>query len=107
QLPENRWDALRMSFARPALGLIITVVAFTTLLAALIIASVTRPLQRLTDAVSSISQRGLDEGLAEATALPVVSRDEFGQLTGAFEMLLATLRRQWGELRRLDHFRRE
>ncbi|HWI12275.1 MAG TPA: HAMP domain-containing sensor histidine kinase [Burkholderiaceae bacterium] len=109
QSPEGRWATVRMSIARPALGLIVAVVAFTTLLAVLIIASVTRPLQRLTDAVASISQRGLDAGQpsAPAAALPPVTRDEFGQLTRAFEMMLATLRRQWGELRRLDHFRRE
>jgi signal transduction histidine kinase len=108
--PEHgRWAALRMSFGRPALGLILAIVTVTTLAAVLIIVSVTRPLQRLTDAVATISQRGLDAGLTDAppTALPPVTRDEFGQLTGAFEMMLATLRRQWGELRRLDHFRRE
>jgi signal transduction histidine kinase len=109
QSPEGRWATVRMSIARPALGLIVAVVAFTTLLAVLIIVSVTRPLQRLTDAVASISQRGLDAGQpsAPAAALPPVTRDEFGQLTRAFEMMLATLRKQWGELRRLDHFRRE
>jgi signal transduction histidine kinase len=109
QLPEGRWDALRMSIARPALGLIVAVVGLTTLLAVLIIVSVTRPLRRLTDAVATISQRGLDASLVEApqAALPPVTRDEFGQLTRAFEMMLDTLRRQWGELRRLDHFRRE
>ncbi|MES2991100.1 MAG: HAMP domain-containing sensor histidine kinase [Pseudomonadota bacterium] len=105
---DGRWAALRMSFGRPALGLIVAVVAFTTLLSVLIIVSVTRPLRRLTDAVSTISQRGLDAGLADApAALPPVTRDEFGQLTSAFGMMLATLRRQWAELRRLDHFRRE
>jgi signal transduction histidine kinase len=109
ELPEGRWAALRMSVARPALGLILAVVAFTTLLSVLIIVSVTRPLQRLTEAVSTISQRGLDSGLENApqTLLPAVTPDEFGQLTRAFEMMLATLRKQWGELRRLDHFRRE
>jgi signal transduction histidine kinase len=109
QLPEGRWDALRISFAQPVLGLIAAVVAFTTLLAALIIASVTRPLQQLTDAVSHLSQHGLDESLASARGdlLPAATRDEFGQLTRAFEMMLATLRKQWGALRRLDHFRRE
>ena len=109
QLPEGRWDALRMSLTRPALSLIAAVVGFTTLVAVLITVSVTRPLQRLTDAVATISQRGLDAGLSDAppTALPPVTRDEFGQLTRAFEMMLATLRKQWGELRRLDHFRRE
>ena len=106
---DGRWAALRMSFGRPALGLILAIVTVTTLAAVLIIVSVTRPLQRLTDAVASISQRGLDAGLTDApqTALPPVTPDEFGQLTRAFEMMLATLRKQWGELRRLDHFRRE
>jgi signal transduction histidine kinase len=105
---DGRWAALRMSFGRPALGLIVAVVGFTTLLSVLIIVSVTRPLRRLTDAVATISQRGLDAGQAGAsTALPAATRDEFGQLTSAFEMMLATLRRQWAELQRLDRFRRE
>jgi signal transduction histidine kinase len=109
QLPEGRWDALRSSFARPALGLVIAVVALTTLLAALIIASVTEPLRRLTRAVATLSQRGLAEGLAIApgSALPAPTKDEFGQLTSAFEMLLDICRRQWNALRRVDHFRRE
>ena len=109
QLPEGRWDALRSSFARPAMGLIAAVVAFTTLIAALLIASVTRPLMRLTSAVSALSERGLEEGLAGPARpqLPSASNDEFGRLSTAFEMMLATLRKQWGELRRLDHFRRE
>lgn len=109
ELPEGRWAALRMSIARPALGLIVAICMVTTLAAALITASVTRPLQRLTDALATISQHGLDTGLANAprTALPPVTSDEFGQLTQAFEMMLTTLRKQWGELRRIDHFRRE
>jgi len=108
QLPGGRWAALRMSVARPALWLIGAVVALTTLLAVLIIAAVTRPLRRLTDAVATISQRGLDENMSGATALlPPRTRDEFGQLTGAFEMMLDICLRQWKELRRLDHFRRE
>jgi signal transduction histidine kinase len=109
QLPEDRWAAVRASFARPVMWLIVAVVAFTTLLAALIIASVTRPLRRLTEAVSRLSERGVDETLAGPAddLLPAPTRDEFGQLTRAFEMMLATLRRQWGALRRLDHFRRE
>jgi signal transduction histidine kinase len=109
QLPEGRWDVLRSSFARPALGLVVAVVALTTLLAVLIIASVTRPLRRLTRAVSTLSQRGLAEGLAVApsTPLPPPGKDEFGQLTTAFEMLLDVCRRQWNALRRSDHYRRE
>jgi len=111
QLPADRWAALRMSAARPALWLVSAVVTFTTLLALLIIVSVTRPLRRLTDAVATISQRGLDEsgeGAAQAQFAAIEkSNDEFGQLKSAFDMMLETLRRQWGELRRLDHFRRE
>lgn len=109
QLPEGRWDALRSSFARPALGLVLAVVALTTLLAALMIGAVTEPLRRLTRAVSTLSQRGLAAGLAVApgSALPAPSNDEFGQLTSAFEMLLDICRRQWDALRRTDHFRRE
>ena len=109
QLPEGRWEVLRSSFARPALGLVLAVVALTTLLAALIIASVTEPLRRLTTAVSTLSQGGLAEGLALApgSALPAPTKDEFGQLTSAFEMLLDICRRQWNALRRTDHFRRE
>ncbi|MDQ6679714.1 MAG: HAMP domain-containing protein, partial [Pseudomonadota bacterium] len=105
----SRWEALRGSFALPSLALIAGIVGLTTLLAALVIASVTRPLRRLTDAVATLSRRGLEEGSASQTQtlLPPATRDEFGQLTAAFEMMLATLRQQWRELRRLDHFRRE
>ena len=109
QLPEGRWDVLRSSFAQPVLGLIIAVVALTTLLAVLIIGAVTQPLRRLTDAVATLSQRGLAEGLtlAPGSALPTPTRDEFGKLASAFEMLLDICRRQWNALRRTDHFRRE
>jgi signal transduction histidine kinase len=108
QLPEGRWAALRSSFARPVMWLVAAVITFTTLLAVVIIVSVTRPLRRLTGALSLISQRGLDDGLSGAKALlPNRTRDEFGQLTAAFEMMLDLCLRQWNELRRLDHFRRE
>jgi signal transduction histidine kinase len=109
QLPEGRWAAMFSSFARPALVGVLAVIALTTLLAVLIIASVTRPLRRLTGAVATLSQRGLAEGLAVApdSPLPPPTRDEFGQLTSAFEMLLDICRRQWNALRRTDHFRRE
>lgn len=107
-LPESRWQALRTSFARPALGLIAAIVALTTLLAALVIASVTRPLKRLTQAVAALSEKGLQEGAAHAQPLlPAATHDEFGQLTQAFHAMLSTLRKQWDALRRLDHFRRE
>jgi len=109
QLPADRWDVLRSSFARPVMGLVIAVIAFTTLLALLMISAVTQPLRTLTRAVATLSQRGLAEGLtvAPTSPLPKPTRDEFGQLTGAFEMLLDVCRRQWNALRRTDHFRRE
>jgi signal transduction histidine kinase len=108
ELPEGRWQMLRASLARPVLGLIGGIVTVTTLLAAMVIASVTRPLRRLTDAVAMLSHKGLQDGAADAQPLlPPASRDEFGQLTKAFGAMLATLQRQWDALRRLDHFRRE
>jgi signal transduction histidine kinase len=109
QLPEGRWDVLRSSFARPVMGLVVAVVTFTTLLALLIISAVTQPLKQLTRALATLSQRGLSEGLAIASTspLPASTKDEFGQLTSAFEMLLDVCRRQWNALRRTDHFRRE
>jgi signal transduction histidine kinase len=107
-LPASRWQALRSAFARPALGLIAAIMTLTTLLAVLVIGSVTRPLERLTAAVAALSHKGLQEGAAEAQPLlPAATRDEFGQLTRAFDAMLTTLRRQWDALRRLDHFRRE
>ena len=107
-LPATRWQVLRASFAQPAMWLITAIVALTTLLAALVIASVTRPLKRLTQAVAALSEKGLQEGAAHAQPLlPAATRDEFGQLTLAFGAMLATLRKQWDALRRLDHFRRE
>src|SRR4029079_17873231 len=74
QLPEGRWDVLRSSFARPALIAVIAVVALTTLLALLIIATDTKPLRRLTEAVATLSQRGLAEGLAPGSPLPPPTR---------------------------------
>ncbi|MEO6407507.1 MAG: HAMP domain-containing sensor histidine kinase [Burkholderiaceae bacterium] len=108
-LPESSWQALRRSIAWPALLAIAAIVAVTTLLAALVIGSVTRPLRALTQAVATLSQRSLDADQAGASQrlLPAPSKDEFGQLTAAFAMLLDALHRQWAALRRLDQFRRE
>jgi signal transduction histidine kinase len=105
---DARWMALRSSFALPSLVLIALIVGFATVLATLVIASITRPLQQLTAAVSTLSERGLEEGRTDASVtLPRAGRDELGRLAAAFEMMLATLRRQWDALRRLDRFRRE
>ncbi len=108
-LPQGRLAVLGNSIAKPALIAIVGVVLLTTLMAAWIIATVTRPLRQLTRAVASISQDGLDLGAPDAPErkLPPRTPDEFGKLTSAFEMMLETVRRQWSALRRLDHFRRE
>jgi signal transduction histidine kinase len=115
--PAGGWATVQASFARPALALIIAVVALTTLLALWSIAAVTRPLRRLTESVAALSRDGLDSAASGATASPLLAqpradampapRDEFAQLADAFRMLLVRLREQWGALRRLDHFRRE
>jgi signal transduction histidine kinase len=115
-LPDSTWGMLRSSFGFPVLWLILGIVAVMTGLAAAIIAAVTRPLQRLTAAVAGISltglARGASGGLDELSAVPggaTIARrtDEFGRLGSAFEMMLATVRKQWQALQRLDHFRRE
>ena len=134
-LPQGRLAALQSTFAKPALVLILAVVALTTLLAAWVTAAVTRPLARLTRAVAAVTRDGLRDGLRDGmgdvmrdrlddfAAVPgsaaagafdltdappyTATRDEFGQLTQGIRTMLATLRTQWGTLRRLDHFRRE
>ena len=108
-LPQGRLEVLGSSIAKPALVAIIGVVVLATLMAAWIIATVTRPLRQLTWAVASISRDGLEDGApgAPEALLPARTGDEFGKLTQAFALMLETVRRQWAALRRLDHFRRE
>ena len=118
-LPQGRLAALQSTFAKPALVLILAIVALTTLLAAWMTAAVTRPLARLTAAVGTVTQHGLEHFSADATAAQsgtsgllaglaqTSSRDEFGQLSHGIRAMLNTLRTQWSTLRRLDHFRRE
>ena len=106
---EGRLRVFGSTFAGPALAAIIAVVLAATLLAAWIIATVTRPLRQLTLAVATLSSSGLEPGApgAAQVQLPRQTPDEFGQLTAAFARMLDTLRQQWSALRRLDHFRRE
>ncbi len=113
-LTEGRAQALRSTFARPALASVVAVVVLATLLTAWITAAVTRPLRRLTEAVATVEREGLTAGTADAalTRTPDnfdlhAARDEFGQLASGFRAMLMTLRAQWEALRRLDHFRRE
>jgi signal transduction histidine kinase len=109
-LPEGRLQVVGSTFAKPALAAIVGVVVLATLLTAWIIASVTRPLRQLSDAVAAVSREGLSSGGPDAAALALpasAAYDEFGRLASAFRAMLATLRMQWDALRRLDHFRRE
>ncbi len=109
-LPQGRWAAVRSSFALPSLAMIAAVVTLATLLAAWVIATITRPLRQLSQAVAAVSRDGLSAASLDqhlGALPPDSSRDEFGQLAGGFRAMLATLRTQWDTLRRLDHFRRE
>ncbi|MFM2274900.1 MAG: hypothetical protein RL211_772 [Pseudomonadota bacterium] len=118
-LPQGRLAALQGTFARPALILILAIVTLTTLLAGWMTAAVTRPLAKLTAAVGTVTQHGLEHFSADATAAqsgtnrllaglaPTSPHDEFGQLSRGIQAMLSTLRTQWSTLRRLDHFRRE
>jgi len=109
----ERVATLRGTLAQPGLMMILLVVVGMAVLAAWVTATVTRPLARLTAAVSDVTRDGLD-GPAPAAPLPALAqvpgtdaRDEFGQLARGMQAMLQTLRSQWVTLRRLDHFRRE
>jgi signal transduction histidine kinase len=88
---------------------VVVVIVLGTALAAWIIVAVTRPLRVLSDEVATAAHEGFSAAaLAPAAFAPSEhADDEFGRLRSGFHMLLAKLRAQWDELRRLDHFRRE
>jgi signal transduction histidine kinase len=85
-------------------------IVLMTLLAAWIVATVTRPLRDLSDAVARAQREGFD-GAAVVDAAPPAPAgrrgDEFAQLRSGFHAMLTRLRAQWDALRRLDQFRRE
>jgi signal transduction histidine kinase len=65
-------------------------------------------LRQLSDEVAAASRDGFSMAAAAGSApAPVTAQDEFGRLRQGFRAMLATLRQQWDELKRLDHFRRE
>ncbi|MDO9074354.1 MAG: HAMP domain-containing sensor histidine kinase [Rubrivivax sp.] len=107
-LPPPRAALLLGSLARPALASVLAVIAFTTLLAAWIIVTVTRPLRVLSDEVAMAAREGFSMAVGVVAPEPGAGTpDEFGRLRGGFHALLARLRMQWDELSRLDRFRRE
>lgn len=106
-LPAGQLDLLRTSLASPALLPVLAVVLLATALAAWIIAAVTRPLQVLSDEVAGVAQAGFTHAATVPLPAQGGADDEIGRLRRGFHALLATLRMQWDELRRLDTFRRE
>ena len=113
-LPPGRLQMFRSSLAGPALAVVAALVALTSLLAAWIISTVTRPLRQLSADVARATRDGLGPapggGAPPAMTGPPATGsapDEFGRLREGFGAMLATLRMQWDRLQQLDHFRRE
>jgi signal transduction histidine kinase len=106
--PETKWALVSSSVVSPALLPVLACILLTTALAAWVIVTVTRPLRVLSDEVADAARAGFSDGKASALApAGMHQNDEFGRLRNGFHALLATLRLQWDELRRLDSFRRE
>ena len=109
-LPAGRLELVRASLVSPALAPVLALIVLSTLLAAWIIVTVTRPLRVLSDEVATAARAGFTSAATVAApdaATAGAADDEFSRLRGGFHALLATLRMQWDELRRLDTFRRE
>jgi signal transduction histidine kinase len=104
----GRLRLLGASLASPALLPVAALVCVASLIAAWIIVTVTRPLRVLADEVQRVATGGFASTELPAAGAPGDNPDdEIGRLRGGFATLLATLRRQWDELKRLDGFRRE
>jgi signal transduction histidine kinase len=106
-LPGPRLALFGSSLAGPALASVLAVCLLMAGLAAWIIVAVTRPLRVLSDEVAGAARTGFTAGALPVPAAGPQADDEFGRLRNGFHALLATLGRQWDELRRLDAFRRE
>ncbi len=111
-LPGPRLALFGSSLAGPALASVLAVLALTTALAAWVIVTVTRPLRVLSTDVAQAAEQGFGAQASLHNPGPnppgkPLRDDEFGRLRSGFHALLARLREQWDELRRLDTFRRE
>ncbi len=106
-LPAGRLQLVLASLASPALVPVVAVILLISALAAWIITAVTRPLRVLSDEVATAARAGFTSAATVAAPGAAGADDEFSRLRGGFHALLATLRMQWDELRRLDTFRRE
>lgn len=107
RLPLKRLELVGMSLSSPALAPVALVILLASALAAWIIITVTRPLRVLSDEVAAAAREGFTAAATVAAPALGATDDEFSRLRGGFHSLLATLRQQWDELRRLDSFRRE
>jgi signal transduction histidine kinase len=108
--PVSNFALVRSSLASPALVSVLAVMLVTTALAAWVIVTITRPLRVLSDEVAQAARAGFSAASVSAADMPPAhmhQNDEFGRLRNGFHAMLATLRMQWDELRRLDSFRRE
>lgn len=108
-LQPGRLQLLGMSLASAALLPACAVVLLASAIAAWVIVTVTRPLRVLSDEVARVAAGGFgaDTPLPAPAARGGSGDDEIGRLRAGFHALVATLRRQWDELKRLDGFRRE
>ena len=107
QLPAQRLAMFGSSLAGPALATVAALIVLAAALAAWIIVAVTRPLRALSDEVARAERQGFSVDSDGLQNTPVRGNDEFAKLRSGFHTLLAKLRQQWDELKRLDHFRRE
>jgi signal transduction histidine kinase len=85
-------------------------IVLMTVCAAWIVATVTRPLRDLSDAVAHAQREGFEGATvvdSTSSLTPAHAGDEFAQLRAGFHAMLTRLRSQWDALRRLDQFRRE
>ena len=103
-------EVYRSTLAGTAMTGLLALIVCMTAAAAWIVATVTRPLRDLSDAVARAQREGFEGAMVMAAGSPgrgTRASDEFGQLREGFRAMLARLRAQWDALRRLDQFRRE
>jgi signal transduction histidine kinase len=103
-------EVYRSSLMGTSLAGLAALIVLMTVCAAWIVATVTRPLRDLSDAVAHAQREGFEGATvvdSTAGAAPARAGDEFAQLRAGFHAMLTRLRSQWDALRRLDQFRRE